>query len=110
LDQLGLHYHDLEVSTGDISIKNHRQIDIEAWFPAQNQFRELASSSNCTDYQTNSLKITVKDQDKELAHSLNCTGMVARAMFAIMEQFQTSDGRVKIPEVLVPRFGKEYLE
>lgn len=109
---LGLNIHHLEVSTGDISIKNTRQIDIEAWFPAQNTFRELCSASNCTDYQTRNLNIKYKDLNGEikLAHSLNCTGVTNRAMFAIMEQNQEADGRVKLPAVLVPLFGKEYLE
>lgn len=112
LDLLGLCYHDLEVSSGDISIKNHRQIDIEAWFPAQNTYRELASSSNCTDYQTRNLNIKCQDENGEtvLAHSLNCTGVVARTMFAIMEQFQDAEGRVRVPRVLIDRFGAEWLE
>jgi seryl-tRNA synthetase len=112
LDLLGLHYHQLEVSSGDISIKNNRQIDIEAWFPATEDFRELCSSSNCTDYQTRNLNITFTNYEgqKELTHSLNCTGITNRAMFAIMEQFQQIDGRIKVPEVLKKYYSKEYLE
>ncbi len=108
---LGLHFQHLEVCTGDISIKNNRQIDIEAWFPAQDQYRELASSSNCTDYQTRNLNITFIDSngDKQLAHSLNCTGVTNRTMFAILEQFQQEDGSVIVPEVLVNRLGKNIL-
>jgi seryl-tRNA synthetase len=111
LDELGLYYHDLEVSSGDISIKNHRQMDVEAWFPAQNTFRELASSSNCTDYQTRTLNIKYKDENGEakLTHSLNCTGITNRALFAIMEQFQNADGTITVPDVLVPLFGKSIL-
>jgi seryl-tRNA synthetase len=110
-DLLGLYYHTLEVSTGDISLKNHRQVDIEAWFPAQNAFRELCSASHCTDYQTRTLGIKSNvDGIPVIAHSLNCTGMVNRVLFAIMEQFQQSDGRIKIPSVLAEKFGKEYLE
>ena len=109
---LGVNIHHLEVCSGDIGIKNYRQIDIEAWFPAQNTFRELCSSSNCTDYQTRNLNIKYKNADGELklAHSLNCTGVTNRAMFAIMEQNQRADGRVKVPEVLVSLFGSEWLE
>jgi seryl-tRNA synthetase len=99
---LGLHIHQLEVCTGDISLKNNRQIDIEAWFPAQDKFRELCSSSNCTDFQTRNINIKYQtDQgDYQLAHSLNCTGITNRTMFAILEQFQQADGSVAIPEVL----------
>lgn len=109
--ELGLYVHHLEVSSGDISLKNHRQIDIEAWFPAQNKFRELCSSSNCTDYQTRNLKIRyATDQGGfGLAHSLNCTGVTNRTMFAILEQFQQADGSVIIPEVLVPYAGFDTL-
>jgi seryl-tRNA synthetase len=112
LDLLGLYYHQLEVCSGDISIKNNRQIDIEAWFPASSDFRELCSSSNCTDYQTRNLNITYTNYEgqKELAHSLNCTGAVNRTVFAIMEQFQQIDGRVKVPEVLKKYYPKEFLE
>jgi seryl-tRNA synthetase len=108
---LGLTIHHLEVCTGDISSKNSRQIDIEAWFPAQGQYRELCSSSNCTDYQTRNLNIHYIDQDgnKALAHSLNATGVTNRTMFAILEQCQQKDGSVKLPEVLANRMGKEIL-
>lgn len=109
---LGVNIHHLEVCSGDIGIKNYRQVDIEAWFPAQNTFRELCSSSNCTDYQTRNLNIKYKnaDGDLKLAHSLNCTGVTNRAMFAIMEQNQQADGRVKVPQVLVALFDSEWLE
>jgi seryl-tRNA synthetase len=112
LNELGLYYHDLEVSSGDNSLKNHRMIDIEAWFPAQNQYREVCSSSICTDYQTRNLGIKCYDTNGNvvLAHSLNCTGITNRTMFAIMEQMQDENGRVKVPEVLVGRFGKAWLE
>lgn len=112
LDALGLYYHDLEVGSGDIAIKNHRQIDVEGWFPGLGAFRELASSSNCTDYQTRTLDIKVKTDGNEpvFAHSLNCTGITNRALFCILEQFQDKEGRVKVPEVLQSRFGGEWLE
>lgn len=108
---LGLQYHTLEVSTGDISLKNHRQVDIEAWFPAQKAFREVCSASNCTDYQTRTLGIKSNiDGNPVIAHSLNCTGMVNRVLFAMMEQFQENDGKVKVPNILQEKFGKKYLE
>lgn len=112
LDLLGLYYRDMEICSGDISSKNYRQIDIEGFFPAQETFRELCSSSNCTDYQTRNLNIRYRKSDGslELTHSLNCTGITNRTMFAIMEQYQQADGKVKVPQVLVSRFGKEYLE
>jgi seryl-tRNA synthetase len=111
MQSLGLHFQHLEVCTGDISIKNNRQIDVEAWFPAQERYRELASSSNCTDYQTRNLNITYLDFDgnKQISHSLNCTGVTNRTMFAILEQFQQEDGSIRVPQVLQGKLGKEIL-
>ncbi len=109
---LGLHAHHLEVSSGDMSLKNNRMIDIEAWFPAQNKYRELCSSSNCTDFQTRNLNIKYQTDDGSyaLAHSLNCTGVTNRTMFAIMEQFQQDDGSVIIPEIIRPYVGFDILK
>lgn len=111
IKELGIYAHNLEVSSGDISLKNHRQIDIEGYFPSIDKFKELCSSSNCTDYQTRNLNIKVinKDGEKVLAHSLNCTGVTNRLVWCIMEQFQNEDGTVTIPEILVPKFGKTTL-
>jgi seryl-tRNA synthetase len=108
---LGLSIQHLDVCTGDISMKNHRQIDIEAWFPAQGKYRELCSSSNCTDYQTRNLNITYIDKDgnKSLAYSLNATGVTNRMMFAILEQNQQKDGSVKLPKILADILGKSIL-
>ncbi len=108
---LGLSIQHLDVCTGDISMKNHRQIDIEAWFPAQGKYRELCSSSNCTDYQTRNLNITYLDKNgnKSLAYSLNATGVTNRMMFAILEQNQQADGSVKLPTILANLLGKEIL-
>jgi seryl-tRNA synthetase len=113
--EFGLYLRWLEVCSGDMPIKNHRQVDVEAWFPAQGDkgmFRELSSCSNCTDYQTQNLKIYTKNSSgsKILAHSLNCTGVTTRAMFAIMEQFQTAEGKVKLPPILATKYGQEFLD
>lgn len=112
INELGLNYQLLEISTGDISIKNHRQVDVEAWFPAQGQFRELCSASNCTDYQTRTLNITYinKNGDKEIAHSLNCTGVVNRFLYAILEQNQQFDGSVILPQGLANIVGFKTLD
>jgi seryl-tRNA synthetase len=112
MDQLGLHYIDLEVCSGDISIKNNRQIDIEGFFPSQNKYRELCSASNCTDYQTRNLNIKTIESDgsEVLAHSLNCTGITGRTLLCILEQFQNIDGSINIPQVLQKNFGAAVLK
>ncbi|MBF8280571.1 MAG: Serine--tRNA ligase [Candidatus Magasanikbacteria bacterium] len=95
---LGLHYQVVANSTGDSGRGAVKQYDIEAWFPSQNKYRELTSTSNTTDFQTR--RVGIKIAGGELAHSLNGTGISDRAMLAVLEQFQNSDGGVTIPNVL----------
>jgi seryl-tRNA synthetase len=108
-NKLGIHYQGVEVCSGDLPFKHYRQVDYEAFFPGVDKFREICSNGSATDYQNRGLKITY-DADNKIPNSNNCTGMVGRTMLAILEQFQTEDGKVKVPEVLVSRFGKEWLE
>ena len=101
---LGIPYRVLEICSGDLGLKFARQWDIEAWFPRQKEYREVTSAGTCTDFQANALNIKyVKDGEKKSVHILNNT-MVAtsRAMVAILENFQTKKGTVKIPKVLWP--------
>ncbi len=109
---LGLHYRSVEVCTGDIPSKHWRQQDYEAWFPGADKFREICSNGNASDYQNRGLRISYKGEDgnNHTPWGLNCSGITFRTGLAIMEQFQTEDGRVRIPQVLQARFGKEFLE
>jgi seryl-tRNA synthetase len=109
---LGLHYRSVEVCTGDLPSKHWRQQDFEAWFPGADKFREICSNGNAGDYQNRGLRITYKGEDgnNHTPWGLNCSGITFRTGLAIMEQYQTSDGRVKIPNVLADRFKKEFLE
>ncbi|MEM3671007.1 MAG: serine--tRNA ligase [Thermoprotei archaeon] len=112
---LGIPYRVIEICSGDISPKNARQFDIEAWMPAQRAYREVVSTSNCTSYQAASLGIRYRakaTKQKEYVHTLNSTAVATtRTLVAILENFQTSDGRVKIPDVLVSYMnGREYIE
>jgi seryl-tRNA synthetase len=109
---LGLCYRSVEVCTGDMPSKHWRQQDFEAWFPGADKFREICSNGNASDYQNRGLRINYKTDSgaNETPWGLNCSGITFRTGLAIMEQFQTKDGRVKIPAVLVDRFKKEYLE
>ena len=110
-NSLGLHYEKVEVCSGDMPPKHYRQQDYNAWFPASEKYRELCSNGNASDYQNRGLKIKyiTDDGKKAIPRGLNDTGMTFRTWLAIMEQFQQADGTVKLPEVLVERFGKEYL-
>jgi len=109
--KLGLHFRAVEVCSGDMPAKHHKQVDYEAWFPGEWKFREVCSNGSASDYQTRGLKTTyTRDGKKDFAWSLNCTAVTFRTGLAILEQFQTADGRVAIPEVLQPfMWGKEFL-
>ncbi len=104
--KLGLHFRSVEVCSGDMPAKHRRQVDYEAWFPGEDKFREVCSNGSASDYQTRGLKTTyTRDGNKAFAWSLNCTAVTFRTGLAIMEQFQTEDGKFLIPEVLRPYMG-----
>jgi seryl-tRNA synthetase len=112
-DSLGLHYEVVNICTGDMGTVAARKYDLEAWLPGANAYKEIVSCSNCTDYQANRLKIRYRKKDNSHAsvHTLNSTAVAtSRALVAIMEQNQLEDGRVKVPEVLVPYMSKDILE
>jgi len=93
----------VEICSGDLSAKQAKAYDIEAWFPRQKQYAEVTSASNCTDYQARKLNTRVQDgQERKHVHILNNT-MIAtsRAMVAILENNQQKNGTVKVPSVLV---------
>ena len=79
-----------------------KKYDIEAWFPSQERYREITSTSNTTDYQARRLEIRYRRDEKQLepVHTLNGTAVTGRAMLAIMENFQEEDGSVSVPEPL----------
>jgi seryl-tRNA synthetase len=104
--EFGLPYQVMKACTGDLPQPNRRMYDINAWFPGQNNYREISSCSNCSDYQARRLNTKVKiNGDNKLVHILNATVITDRAVLAIMENHQTKDGRINIPEVLWPLTG-----
>ncbi len=113
LQDLKLPYHVLNLCSGDLGAPAAKKYDCEAWIPSQARYRELTSCSNTTDFQARRLNIRYRTSDGkvEYAHTLNGTAMAySRMLIAIMENYQEQDGRVRIPEVLVPFMGgKEYL-
>jgi seryl-tRNA synthetase len=107
---LEIPYRVIEICSGDISPKNARQFDIEAWLPAQQTYREVVSTSNCSSYQAVSLRIKYRlkrgSPEKDYVHTLNSTAVATpRALVAILENHQREDGSVKIPSALVPYMG-----
>ena len=98
---LGLPYRVMNIAVGDLGAPAAKKYDIEAWFPAQQRYREITSCSNTTDYQARRLNIRYRgDRGLELVHTLNGTGATARALLSIMENFQDEGGTVAVPEVL----------
>ncbi len=105
LQALGLPYRVIEICSGDLSLWKHRSYDVEVWRPTTQSYGEVMSLSNCTDYQARKLgiKLVRKDGSREVVHALNNTALAtSRIMVAILENFQTKEGTIKIPKVLWP--------
>lgn len=109
LQQLGLPYRVVVLSSGDMGFSSSKTYDIEVWMPAQNKYREISSCSNCLDFQARRASIKFRREAKakpEFVHTLNGSGVaVGRTVAAILECYQQADGSVKIPEVLIPYMG-----
>jgi seryl-tRNA synthetase len=101
---LEIPFRTIILCSGDLGKVSAKTYDIEAWFPAQNAYREICSCSNCTDYQSRSLKIRFRNNPNEetvLVHTLNSTLVaIQRTMVAIIENYQTPKGTIKIPSAL----------
>ncbi len=112
LNGLELHFHREQICSGDMPHKHYNQEDFCAYFPSQNRFREVGSNGNASDFQNRGLNITYINEkgQKKVPFGLNCTAVTFRTGLAILEQFQTKDGRVKLPQVLATKMGIEYLE
>ena len=109
--KLGIPYRVMLLSTGDIGKISAKTYDIEAWMAGQNAYREIVSCSNCLEYQARRLKIRFRDktnEDTQYVHTLNSTLIATtRVLVAIMENFQTKDGHIRIPQVLQSYMGNQ---
>lgn len=107
LQQLGLPYHVLMKCTADIGKPNARGVDMEVWLPGQNKYRETHTADYMTDYQARRLNTRVRtDAGLELIHTNDATAFaLGRIMVAIIENYQTAEGDVRVPEVLRPYMG-----
>lgn len=113
LQSLKLPYHIVEKCTGDSGYNaSARQADPEVWLPGQKAFMEVGTDTNATDFQARrmNIKFVDKNGNKRFAHTVNDTGVaLGRILIAIIENYQQKDGSVKVPEVLIPFVGQEYL-
>ena len=113
MQQLGLPYHVLQKCTADIGKPNARGVDIDAWMPGQNAYRETHTADYMTDYQSRRLQTRVRTADgtMQLVHTNDATAFaMGRTLIAIIENFQTAEGDVRVPDVLKPYMsGKELI-
>lgn len=108
--ELNIPYHVINIAAGDLGAPAAKKYDVEYWSPVDQTYRELTSCSNCTDFQARNLNIRVRREDGsvEVLHTLNGTAVsLARTMVAVIENYATPDGKLKIPEVLRPYLGNK---
>ncbi|MFH1246326.1 MAG: serine--tRNA ligase, partial [Candidatus Liptonbacteria bacterium] len=111
VQQLGIPYRVVITTTGDQGDPDARHLDIEMWMPGQNKYRETHSADYMTDYQARRLGTRVRRANgMELVHMNDATAFaMSRTMIAIMENYQTKEGTITIPDVLRPYINKERL-
>jgi seryl-tRNA synthetase len=112
MQTLEIPYHVLMKCTADIGKPNARGVDIEAWLPGQNKYRETHTADYMTDYQTRRLGVRVRRPNGEvvLAHTNDATAAaLSRTPIAILENYQQADGTVRVPRALVKYYGGETL-
>jgi len=109
LQQLGLHYRVMQLSSGDTGFASSKTYDIEAWLPSSGEFMEISSCSNCEAFQARRAGIRFKSKagkKSEFVHTLNGSGLpVGRTWIAIVENYQQLDGSITVPEALRPYMG-----
>ncbi|MER5430951.1 serine--tRNA ligase [Streptomyces sp. NPDC002588] len=113
LTSLELPFRVIDVATGDLGASAARKFDCEAWIPTQGKYRELTSTSDCTEFQSRRLSIRVREGKtvRPLATLNGTLCAVPRTIVAILENHQQADGSVRVPEVLRPYLGgREVLE
>lgn len=110
LSELGLPYRVLELCSGDMGFSAAKTYDLEVWMPGENQFREISSCSNCTDFQSRRMNLRFREgEDKpKFVHTLNGSGLaVGRTLAAVLENYQQQDGSIIIPDALRQFFGAD---
>jgi len=109
LQLLNLPYRVVTLCGGDLGFSAAKTYDIEVWLPGQQKYREISSCSNMEDFQARRMQARWRNPETgkpELVHTLNGSGLaVGRTLVAILENYQTADGHVKVPEVLLPYMG-----
>ena len=104
MQQLGLPYQLLNKCTGDIGFPNARGMDINVWLPGQGKYRETHTADYISDFQAQGMKTRIRKPDGSLvlAHTNDATAFSERPLIAIIENYQTAEGNVRIPGALQP--------
>jgi seryl-tRNA synthetase len=112
LAKIEVPYRVIDTAAGDLGMSAARKFDCEAWIPTQGRYRELTSTSNCTEFQARRLAVRYRDKDGKPAHlaTLNGTLATTRWIVAILENHQQADGSVVVPAALRPYVGLDVLE
>jgi seryl-tRNA synthetase len=114
LKRLGLPHQVMTLSTGDMGFSAEKTYDIEVWLPGQERFREISSCSNCGDFQARRMNARYRPKDGKgtrFVHTLNGSGLaVGRTLIAVLENYQESDGSIRIPDALQPYMGMAKIE
>jgi len=108
IESLDIPYHTVTNCGGDLGLGQVKKYDIELWVPKEETYREISSASYFHDFQCRRFNIRYKDEGGKMrfAHSLNCTAIpTPRILVSLVENFQTADGRIQIPEALQPYMG-----
>jgi seryl-tRNA synthetase len=109
LKKLKLPYRKILLCAGDTGFSSSKTYDLEVWLPGQGSYREISSCSNFKDFQARRLQARWRNPETgkpELVHTLNGSGLAAgRALIAVMENYQDAEGRIRIPEALLPYMG-----
>jgi seryl-tRNA synthetase len=108
LERLGLAYRTVCLCTGDLGFGAHRTFDIEVWLPGQNAYREISSVSTCGEFQARRMNARFRDENgkPQFVHTLNGSGLaIGRTLIAVLENGQTAEGGVVLPQGLGPWLG-----
>jgi len=109
LKRLGLAYRVVALCTGDMGFSAKKTYDIEVWLPSQDKYREISSCSNCGDFQARRMNARFRpagEKQTRFVHTLNGSGLaVGRCMVAILENYQTADGMIRVPDALRSYMG-----
>jgi seryl-tRNA synthetase len=114
MQELNLPYRVVQICTGDMGFTDYKQYDIEAWLPGEGRYRETHSCSNTTDFQARGVNVKYRlphSNETAYVHMLNATAFaIGRMLIAIIENYQTEEGKVVVPEVLREYVGKSEIE